>query len=327
MKLNENQVKQIARGWFSAEEKDGEIIFHRFSSAQEDYYLQTSPRDFYKKALATSGVNLDFVTDSSSFGFSYSVDSASSRRFYYFDVYIDGVLKHHLGEEKMWINRGRINVSLPEGKHRVTVWLPCLASARLSELTLDDGAFFEAAPHSRRMVCFGDSITQGYDAWYPSLAYTNRLAQHFDANMINLAIGGEKFVPGILDPAFAAGFKPDIITVAYGTNDWSGFEKELFETRCVGFLEGLAELFPESKIFILTPIWRGDHNRITKVGKFEDAVAFITETALRCGLNVISGYNLVPHYEGFFSDLRLHPNDLGYGEYVRNLIPEIEKAL
>ncbi|MBO7376119.1 MAG: SGNH/GDSL hydrolase family protein [Clostridia bacterium] len=327
MKLSENQVKQIAFGYFSIGTDGGEFVFHRFSSAQEQYYLETSPRDFYKKALATSGVNLDFVTDSASFGFSYSVSSASSRRFYYFDIYIDNVLKYHFGEEKMWINRSRIEIPLPEGEHRVTVWLPCLAAARLSDLTLDDGASLRPVVHSRKMVCFGDSITQGYDAWYPSLDYTNRLAQHFDADMINLAIGGEKFVPGILDPAFGAAFKPDIITVAYGTNDWSGFERELFESRCVSFLEGLPELFPGAKIFILTPIWRGDHKRLTKVGTFEEACAFITETAERCGLTVISGNNLVPHYEGFFSDLRLHPNDLGYGEYVRNLIPEIEKGL
>ena len=327
MKLNEQQIALIARGYASIETVDGEFVFHRFTKKQEQYYFETSPRDFFKKALATSGVNLDFYTDSSSFSFSYTVSSASSRRFYYFDIYIDGVLKRHLGEDNMWINKGTISVALPEGRHRVTLWLPCLSAARLSDVTVDDGSSLEAVPYARKMLCFGDSITQGYDAIYPSLAYTNRLAQYFDANMINLAIGGEKFVPGILDPASATAFRPDIITVAYGTNDWSGFERELFETRCIGFLEGLAELYPQSKIFILTPIWRGDHKRVTKVGTFEEALAFITENAQRCGLHVINGYNLVPHYEGFFSDLRLHPNDLGYGEYVRNLIPEIEKNL
>lgn len=327
MTLTLDQVKKITRGWVSLIEEDGQYVFNRFSEPAKDYYLQTSPRDFYVKTFATSGICFDFVTDSTSFSFDFTVKGASSRKFYYFDVYVDGVMRQHLGEQEMWICRGNIKLPLPAGAHRVTVWFPCLAAARISNVTLDDEAFLEPAAYEKKMICYGDSISQGYDAVYPSLAYTNRLAQHFNAYMINQAIGGEKFVPGILDPDFAKDFVPDIITVAYGTNDWSGFEKELFETRCDGFLKGLAELYPTTKVFILTPIWRGDHGRITKVGRFEDMVEFVTKTAEKYGHNVIYGYNLTPHVPAFYSDLRLHPNDLGYGEYTRNLIPEIEKKL
>ncbi len=327
MILSTEQVKSITRGYAYVTESEGAAEFHRFTKPAESYYQETSPRDFYVKTFATSGINFDFITDSASFSFDYTVTVASSRKFYFFDIYIDGVLKQHLGEQEMWINKGHITASLPAGEHRVTVWFPCLTAARVSNVTLDDGAKFEAATYTRKMICFGDSISQGYDAIYPSLAYTNRLAQIYDAYMVNQAIGGEKFVPGILDPDFAKSFVPDIITVAYGTNDWSGFELELFHTRCEAFLKGLAELYPTSKIFILTPLWRGDHGKITKVGTFESAVEFITETAKKYGHNVIYGYNLTPHFPGFYSDLRLHPNDLGYGEYVRNLVPEIDKGL
>jgi len=327
MILNEEQVRSIVKGAYSIDNNAGEYRFHRFSKAQEEYYKETSPRDFYVKTFATSGVRLDFLTDSDSFGFTYRIENASSRNWYYFDIYVDGIMELHRGEKDMWIKAGRIDMKLPAGEHRVTLWLPCLSAAMLSEITIDDGATLRAVPASVKMICFGVSISQGYDAEYPSMCYTNRLADHFDAYMLNLAIGGEKFVPGLLSPEYAESFKPDIITVAYGTNDWSGFERALFEERTNAFLEKLAEYYPESKIFIITPLWRGDKHRITKVGKFEEAIEFIANKAHACGLNVIDGRLLTPHVPGFYSDLRLHPDDLGYGEYTRNLIPEIEKGL
>ena len=48
------------------------------------------------------------------------------------------------------------------------------------------------------MLCYGDSISQGYDAVFPSLSYTNQLARHFDAYSVNQCIGGERFVPELL---------------------------------------------------------------------------------------------------------------------------------
>ncbi|MBQ7591229.1 MAG: SGNH/GDSL hydrolase family protein [Clostridia bacterium] len=327
MKIGFEQLRSLASGYFSAECKDGEIIFHRFTAAQEKYYLETSPRDFYVKTAATSGIRLDFYTDADSFGFDYRVTRASSRTFYFFDILIDGVLKYHLGEEQMWINKGRIDIPLPAGEHRLTVWFPCLTAAVISNVTASDGASFRPASYSRRMICFGDSISQGYDALYPMLCYTNRLADHFDAYMLNLAIGGEKFVPGLLSREFAGAFRPDIITVAYGTNDWSGFDRDTFFRRCDGFLEKLAEYYPDSERFVITPLWRADRDRITRFGSFDEAVGYIADKAAACGHHVIDGYGFLPHYPGFFSDLRLHPNDLGYGEYVRGLVAAMEKVL
>jgi len=327
MKLDLEQVKAISRGYFNVTEENGVFEFHRFTPKAEQYYLETSPNDFFKKTVATSGINFDFYTDSTVFEFDFSSGVTCGRRFYYFDTYVDGALVQHNGEACMWINEGRIVIPLPAGKHRLTIWFPCLTTTKITNVTLDDGACFVPAPAYMKMLCFGDSITQGYDAQFPSLAYTNQLARHYNAYMINQAIGGEKFVPGILDEDFAKSFKPDIITVAYGTNDWAGFAPEILEERCEGFFKKLSELYPDSKIFYITPLWRADKDKITKAGKFEDVVAYYAATAEKYGITVLSGYNFTPHYPDFYSDLRLHPNDLGFGEYSRNLITAIETHL
>lgn len=325
MILNKEQVAQILRGADHFEDDGGFFRFYRFNQAQMDFY-EGYNRGFWIKTRATSGVNFDFFTDSSAFSFDYSVTNGSSRNFYYFDIYVDGVLSGHWGEQPMWIRQGTVTTALPAGEHRVTVWFPNLACAAVKNITLDDGASLRSAPRTRKMICWGDSISQGYDAVFPSLAYTNRLAQHFDADMINQAIGGEVFIPPLLDCGLA--FRPDIVTVAYGTNDWSKCTREDFCAGVDGFLGRLAEQYkPEAKVFIITPIWRADRSRVTKAGTYDEAVKYIADKAEELGLFVIDGYNLVPHWYEFYSDQRLHPNDLGYGEYSRNLIAAIEAKL
>lgn len=324
MILSKEQVLSVVHG-AEHSEYDGEWFrFYRFNQAQMDLYRETI-YSFYEKSKATSGVNFDFYTDSSAFSFDYTVVNGSSRNFYFFDVYVDGVLTLHRGEQPMWIMNGTLSVKLPAGEHRVTVWFPNLASASVRNVTVDDDATVRPAEKKLRMICWGDSISQGYDAIFPSLAYTNRLAQHFDAYMINQAIGGEIFRPALLDCGLD--FRPDIITVAYGTNDWSKCSNKDFCDGVDGFLGKLAEQYSYAKVFILTPIWRGDRARVTQTGTFDFAVKYIADKAHELGLNVIEGYNLVPHWSEFYSDLRLHPNDLGYGEYSRNLIAAMEAML
>ena len=64
MTISEKQLREATKGAFTIENNAGEYTFHRFAKFQEDYYLETSPRDFYLKTAATSGVRLDFRTDS-----------------------------------------------------------------------------------------------------------------------------------------------------------------------------------------------------------------------------------------------------------------------
>lgn len=46
---------------------------------------------------------------------------------------------------------------------------------------------------------------------------------------------------------------------------------------------------------------------------------FFGKTFASAGVRILSGYNLVPHLPEFFSDGRLHPNDLGFGIFSQNL--------
>ena len=324
MTLDFGQIKEITHGYVRAEEKNGKFCFYRFTPQQTAYYYNDNA-DFHDKTFATPGVRFDFITDAAEFSFTYDTHSASSRNWYYFDTYIDGVLTDHNGESEAVLRNGTITTRLPDGKHRLTIWFPCLSAAIISNVTISDNSEIIPVTYAKKLLCMGDSITQGYDAFYPSFAYTNALARTFDWDVVNQAIGGEKFVPGLLTEDMD--YDPDIVTVAYGTNDWSSFTRDRFLKRCDGFLENVGKLFRNAKIFVMTPIWRGDMDRVTDVGSFSDASEYIAKKARACNLNVIDCFNFTPHFSAFYSDLWLHPNDLGYTEYTKNLVEAIKKKI
>ncbi len=345
MLLNYEQVKAATRGAYRITEADGKFNFFRFNENQTNYYKEVSPRDFYIKSSSSSSMCIDFYTDSRSFSFDYSVEPCSGRRYYNFDVYVDGIMVKHLGEPNAWIKKGSISVNVedegapewvktrqkhfsPEfqGEHRVSLWLPNLFKATVSNITIDDGASFRAATPKKNILAFGDSITHGYDAACPSMSYINRIARHFDANLRNFGIGGEKFVVGIVDSNID--FEPDFITIAYGTNDWSGRTPEEFTTGCDAFLEKLAKTYPETKKFMILPLWRGDYKAKRKYeGTFGEACTYIRNKAESLGFIVFDGWNYLPHVPDFFFDERLHPNDMGFAEYANGLISDIEQYI
>ncbi len=332
MKLTLDDVKKITAGALEISETDGEFTFCRFEKKAMEHYAGAST-GFCLKSKASSSIRLDFMTDSDRFDTDFSVNYGSSRTYYYFDVCIDGIIRKHLGEEVAWIKKGHISLKVSDyiprdGKaHRITLWLPNLASAKLSNVELDDGASFTPIDYKMKLLCFGDSITQGYDAAFASKSYVNRITSHFDAYTVNQAIGGERFVPEIV--LEDTEYRPDVVTVAYGTNDWSGTVKSYFHPRCEEFFEKAGRTYPEAKKFAILPIWRADakSGKQKYEGSLDEACEFIAETAQKHGFIVIDARPFMPQAPEFYWDSRLHPNDLGFAEYAAGVIAEMEKNI
>ena len=258
----------------------------------------------------------------------YHVVKGSSRSFYYFDVYVNGVMVQHSGHESfLECPDNELHVTLDGKPNTVVVYFPCLSEIDIKSFELDGGHVIAPAIRLRTLFCYGDSITQGYDARYPSLAYANQLADAIGAVVYNKAIGGDVFNPALVT---ATGpHKPDIITVAYGTNDWSHKNtKETFFAQMNGFYANLHKLYPKVPVFAILPIWRRDHDRVTDIGTFDELRGYLTEAVKPySNFRLLDGYQYVPHLEEAFSDKYLHPNDFGFEFYAKNLIAEIKDAL
>ena len=321
MKADFELIRSITHGAARVVEEDGGILFHRFTEEQRETY--ESNHEFWLKTFADSGIRLEFVTDAASFALRGSVEPASSREFYFFDVYVNGALVRHVGSHSH-ANAPEFGfeVALPEGTSRVAVYLPGLSKIKLRELEFTGASKVVPVPKKRTLICYGDSITQGYDARYPSLAYTNIIADALDARVLNKAIGGDRFKPELA--AQVDSVRPDLVTVAYGTNDWSHEKREILREKAEKFFELTAKNFAGIPIYALLPLWRHDWMRVTDVGSFPEGAAIIRKAAEKhANIRVVDGWELLPHLEECVSD-GLHPNDFGFQFMARNLLRHIE---
>ena len=324
MKLSCEQIKAIAHGaLYVRENESGEILLRRFTDRQLALYEKYNPA-FHLKALGTAGVRLEFETDSNSLTLCYRATYASSRHYCYFDVFVDGVLTKHFGHDNVIEVTSKLRLSLPEGTHRVKIVFPNLFDAHICFLALDDGASCTPIKKQLKLLCMGDSITQGWETQFDSLSYAWRVARHFNADILNQGVGGAYYCEDTFDQL---PFDPDVVTVAYGTNDFGHYHTlEELREHTKKHLTLISKNYAEKRIFVITPIWRGRREG-KPMGRFEDCRAVIAEEAEALGLTVIDGLSLVPPIPVFFSDAYLHPNDCGMSLYAENLIIALEKYL
>lgn len=325
MKPSFDLIRSAAFGTERVEQKDGKIQFFRFTKAEEEVYKNGERVDFYEKTFCTSGVRLSFKSDTKKLSFFYELLNRPSRKYAYFDVFCNGALYRHFGCETEEITSASVSVTFPEGEKDIEIYFPWTAKTVISDFEIDDGASFIPTKRKITMINYGDSITQGYDAAYPSLSYASVISRLLDADSVNKAIGGERFCPELL---VEANGKPDIVTVAYGINDWANYTYDYIKERSRKFYKRVSELYPESKIFVITPI-----NYLNSGVSDFGAPAIEVDKLLRenCrdlpNVTVIRGWYFTPDLPEFYYDKVLHPNDLGFSLYAENLYKEMLKYL
>lgn len=339
MKLNLEQIKKVTNGVARVEEKDGLIVLSRFTEEQQKLYERVS-EDFYKKTYCTAGVNLRFKTNSENLKLEFLLDWFCSRRYFAVEILVDGkvhtVYKNYQKENMVgayatqifeFSENNEILCQLGKGEKEIEILLPWNFNFKLKGLYLDNGASLEPIKRPKTWLIYGDSITQGYDAILPENRYVYRVCKHFNAEELNKAIGGEiaREELGLLKDEI----NPEVITIAYGTNDWGRGElSENFYKEYVGLLKNLKKNYPNAKMFAITPIWRLIYKEERPFGPFELIAELIKKAVEEVGgINYIYGFDLVPKEKEYFGDLALHPSDEGFIHYANNLIKEIEKYL
>ncbi len=322
MILTNEQLRATLRGAVEIKEENGHVAPYRFGAhIRNDVYGEGS--EFHAAMSHTSGIVSTFTTNSEILSFSWELTEASEDQS--FDVWAGGIfLSHTVTKEKS----GRTEVELPAGEKTVTIYYPYRRAGRIFDVTLDDGASFATAPKAAHKLLFiGDSITHGSTTAFASMTYAHQVARALDAEIVNQGIGGEGFNPHAVDMDMP--FAPDLISVSYGTNDWSHNPSHAHFVGVVnGHLAALRDKYPETPIVMILPIWRADYTLTTKkVGSFEDARIALREAAERFGATVVDGITLVPHLRSVMEDNRLHPNAFGFQFYAENLLPHLERIL
>ena len=321
MKLNFEQIKSIVHGAARIEEVDGRVDLHRFTKEQQDMYERVS-EDFFIKSFATSNISLEFDTDSEFLGLEVSVKGGSSNCSFVHSIFVD--------EERIGELSGKVDsvvkrtlfkkeFSMRSGMKRVRIVFPWSAASSIISLELDEGGKVIPVTKDCKLLIFGDSITQGYSAAEPEHAYAVQLATFMNAEARNKAIGAEHFYPPLA--LLKDDFEPDVITVAYGTNDWSHHIKEEFEETCTKFYHNLRATYPSAKIFAMTPVWRANLHDKKPIGVPLSYIAeYIKGVAEQISdMTVIDCFDFIPHELQYYQADGLHPADAGFDHYAKNL--------
>ena len=328
MILNFEQIKAMTVG---AEKVtyDGEYYkFFRFSDKEE-----TAAPDMLMKY--TAGVWIECKTDATALKLKVRVsDPVSVRTYFSFDIFKNSALVgtlQNLPEESRVGNYTIIPCALGEfeseiylgdGDGEVKILLPHSLIGEIQKIELIGATYAEPILRDKLYIAIGDSITQGYDALHPSSTYTYKIADMLSARCINKAIAGAIFNPRLL--AAAEEHNPDYVSVAYGTNDWSMLQRDVFIKNATEFFDILIEKYPNAQISVISPVWRGDSCVITAMGEFPIASAILQDICEKHPrLKFIEGLDLIPHEPEMYGDLILHPSDEGFKHYFEGLEKQI----
>ena len=324
MRLTDEQIKSVTLGALETyKDCDGILRFKRMTDTQAEEFIRENV-DFAEKTASTACVRLDFYTNSDYVDFKFAgLKSGSSRKFYSLDMYVNGNMRVSFRQDSYDITEGHLYAKLEEGENRIQIFLPSIAIGGVEYVEIADGATLTPAVPKFSMLMLGDSITQGYDAKFTSLNYANATARMLDAEVVNQAIGGAMFYKEQLEYTG----KYDVITVAYGTNDWSKKESREELTRdCDAYFEKLSKLYPDAKKFAILPIYRGNLG-IKPTGDFYECREVVGECAKKHGIIPLDSIDYVGHDEIYFADKHLHPNDIGFATYAQKLVDDLKKYI
>ncbi len=245
-----------------------------------------------------------------------------ARNYLGIDVEVDGTVAKSLRIMDIQPETAILGLRLlefPDERPReIKVYLPVSVEIEIVSFSADG----EPLPRPEKKILFlGDSITQGMDCVSPLCAYSCVVAKIMNLDYINQGVGGHTFDPDTLDENFP--FIPDIITVAYGVNDWNkDFSADLIEQNVSSYFEKLGKIFLQSKIFVITPIWTEREDQKKAAGTLQDIRKIIENLAKKTGFKVIDGLSLVPHNSFYFVD-GVHPNEAGHLIYGINLASQL----
>lgn len=332
--LSLEQIRTITHGAMEITEENGAFALKRFPTNQmKGEYPEKNFFGYHAEALAS--IRFDFITDATSLSFEYcNTWNFTFRPLFFFTLYIDGLVfdqkgyfsvPKKVGEVLAEEEDGKIEFSLPEGRKRVSLYFPELFHLHIRNVELSEGASIESYHYKGVLLAFGDSITQGHDVEFMGMDYIDQFARALDLDLHNFAIAGSGFRPEyIMHGAFP---KPDLITVAFGTNDFRHYSGEKFAAQMSGFFEELRKEFPDTPVIVILPLWRRIEGNIYENGSLQSVRDRIRAEALRYEkMFFVNGPEIVPHHPSFFRDPSpLHPNDLGHSSYALHLLNEVRK--
>lgn len=313
MKLENSVIKTLIIGAARVWDTPDGLKYSRLSETQAETWKKESEW-FNRIVTSGEGVILDFDTNSEYFAFTISEKSNA-------EIWVDGLFF------KNFIDATEVKCDFsPENRsdmRHIICYLPSNGAVR--DFAVSDGAETVKHKYERKILFIGDSITNGACSHYEGTSYPNVTARALNAERFITGVGGGYFLPAFFEKTE---FKPDIVIVAFGTNDFSNNESfDVIKEKAEAFLWLVSKNYRNKKLFCISPIWRKTDKKLSAGENFSEYCEKLKTVISDSDFTLIEGDKLVPHDERFFDDGELHPNAIGHYMYAENLIKFIQRKI
>ncbi len=217
MIIDSTGVEKLLKNFLEIEQTEEGLVIHRFTERQRSVY--DSQENWMIRARCPSGVSLEMISNARRIRLLFSI-LERTRDWSFFDLFIDNIFLDSRSSHSHdgVLHTVEFEFARKQGKdpQRVTIYLPYNICLALQSVEIIDGEVEPVTGSIRKkLICLGDSITQGMDAYYPSSTFPVQLARFFEMDLLNQGVGGYIFNARSLDEEIS--YKPDLVTVAYGT--------------------------------------------------------------------------------------------------------------
>ena len=312
MKLSEKTLIKFCKGTLRYTYENGYFTTFRYSNEQTEFMADPSyDYGWRNRAKFSGGIRMELVTDATFIAFDYKA-SDKHERSNTVDLYVNGTLTsvYKIGDKL----KGSIRFDLPEGENKIAIYLPCESIFSIKNFTLD-GGYKSVKDKGQKVLIIGDSITQGAGPDISSAAYIHALQRKTGYNILGQGVGGYRYEPR--DLMKIKDFEPDKILVFLGTNYYdTPFEQYDYKGAVEEFYVRLTELYPDTPILSVTPLWR---NNNVDWPRFMWCIDTIKNACRKHpSVTMVDGFTLMPNVDQCLAD-GVHPNTYGSTMLAENL--------
>ena len=245
-------------------EKDTELVIHRHS---DKVYRGNTKDNLFNplKARSSSGIALSFKTSSPTIVAKFKIAKGlkSSAVFSVFQegVFIEDISFKYEENKEIILN---ITPATTEKEVLYKITFPLKTDVHFLGLELEKGHQLIKIDKELKpiYVAFGDSITHGTGQKTTPETYAYQIAEKFNWELYNLAVGGGK-TSEVMAEMIADDFKHiDVMTILIGFNDYNGQGVDLkeYQKRYEGVLTTIRKKHPDTKIYCITMTYTKQQN-------------------------------------------------------------------
>ncbi len=329
MRLDITDIISVTQGAERIWQEEGAVWFSRFT--EEELEIYRAHDNLVKMVRSTAGIQMEFVTDATALSLQVTTPPERNYADYFsYDILVDEERIGRLSNVSENAENGDYNkaaykakdpsgvFTLGEGIKTVRIVFPWSMNLGITNIELEGASFARPVTKNRKLLIYGDSITQGSGSIYSSKTYASMLRDWLQADTINKGVGGEKYFPAL---SYAVPKENiDYITVAYGINDRCNCSREEYISNCTGFWQGICKNYPNAKKFLFTPIYYLNEAAVKPFCGPEEFLSLTRQLMEQFpDVTVIDCTDFVSRDTADFGDLYIHPNHKGYTKYIANL--------